>query len=471
MCSQGARFYWGHIAMSVRRKRVIVILPHLGIGGAQRVGSCMADHLAAIGHDVTVVTILSKPPADFYRLSASVNRVLLGEHRSSERSSGRLSLPRAYYRRFRLRFPRLCLAYADIPLVAKHSMCVKYVTAAKLLVAKRLVKLIGVCAQHKVFGKSYGPYAVMLRYTHWRARAVHIYLKSSKPDVVLSLLGSANIITVAASHGLPHRVVISERNDPSRQTLSSPWEELRPLLYPGADVVTANSWGALDSMRAYCPAEKLAYLPNPLILNNRIADNARSNSFLFLGRLVDQKAPEILLKAFALVSPNLESWRLHFAGDGPMAERLKCLAKELKVEDYVSFHGLVQDPTALLKSCKVFVLPSRFEGTPNALLEAMGHGMPCIISDASPGPLKLVEHRRSGLVVKTGCPKTLADALHELAVSEELRTRLSQTAFERVREFGLDVVAATWENILFRNHSIPDKACVLVSTGAETHLH
>ena len=238
-----------------------------------------------------------------------------------------------------------------------------------------------------------------------------------------SLLGATNIITVAASDGLRHRTVISERNDPSKQRLETPWEDLRPVLYPAADAVSANSHGALSSMRSYCPEGKLRHAPNPLILADGTHDT-RSNALLFLARLVPQKAPDVLIEAFASFIRTAPGWKLHVAGDGPMAEELQMRVRALGLTDGVTFHGVVTDPTPLLTRCRIFVLPSRFEGTPNALLEAMGHRMACIVSDASPGPLRLIEHGVGGLVVETGSVEGLAGALGELSRDEQLQRKL-----------------------------------------------
>ena len=137
------------------------------------------------------------------------------------------------------------------------------------------------------------------------------------------------------------------------------------------------------------------------------------------------------------------------SGDGPMAEELRIRVRALGLTDGVTFHGVVTDPTPLLTRCRIFVLPSRFEGTPNALLEAMGQRMACIVSDASPGPLRLIEHGVSGLVVETGSVEALAGALGELSRDEQLPRKLGDAAFERVREFRLDRVAPIWDRILF----------------------
>ena len=308
--------------------------------------------------------------------------------------------------------------------------------------------ILAFVARHRLLGASGHMYAVVLRSCYWPVRTLRDILARTEPDVVFSVLGATNIISVAASVGLPHRTIISERNDPSKQRLDAPWEDLRPLLYPDADVVSANNRGALASMRAYCPEGKLRHAPNPLILADGTHDT-RSNAVLFLARLVPQKAPDVLIEAFASFIRTAPGWTLHVAGDGPMAEELQMRVRALGLTDGVTFHGVVTDPTPLLRLCRIFVLPSRFEGTPNALLEAMGHRMACIVSDASPGPLRLIEHGVSGLVVETGSVEGLAGALGELSRDEQLQRKLGDAAVERVREFRLDRVAPIWDRILF----------------------
>jgi glycosyltransferase involved in cell wall biosynthesis len=133
-----------------------------------------------------------------------------------------------------------------------------------------------------------------------------------------------------------------------------------------------------------------------------------------------------------------------------MDSELKSRVRSLEIEDRVFFHGRVKDPTDLLTRASVFVLPSRFEGTPNALLEAMAARLACIVTDASPGPLRLIQHGVSGLVVKTENADELAQALHDLAQDCGLRQEFGQAAWERTSAFRLEYVAQDWERLLFQ---------------------
>ena len=79
-------------------------------------------------------------------------------------------------------------------------------------------------------------------------------------------------------------------------------------------------------------------------------------------------------------------WKLVIVGDGPLASELRELARDLNISSNVDWCGYVSDPFPLLRASKFFVLTSRFEGTPNALLEAMACGLPGIVSDALLAP-------------------------------------------------------------------------------------
>ncbi|MDP6310331.1 MAG: glycosyltransferase, partial [Prochlorococcaceae cyanobacterium ETNP14_MAG_4] len=101
-----------------------------------------------------------------------------------------------------------------------------------------------------------------------------------------------------------------------------------------------------------------------------------------------------------------------------------------------------------LAAASVFVLPSRFEGMPNALLEAMAAGLSVIVTDASPGPLEVVEDRRCGIVVPSEDPHALAEAMSELVEDGDLRNRLGIAARERLADLDWAQVEPQWRSVL-----------------------
>ena len=268
------------------------------------------------------------------------------------------------------------------------------------------------------------------------------------PDAVLSFLTQTNILTLMAARGLPIRVVISERNDPARQHHNLRVVLLRNLLYRRSDMVTANSAGAVESLASIVPRQKLALLPNPLNVSDcGVPVTFEGPTFITVTRLVSQKAIDVLLRAAAIVFAKLPEWRLAIIGDGSLREELQALAEELGIASHVDWLGYLDDPIPYLKAAKFFVLTSRFEGSPNALLEAMACGLPSVVSAASPGPLELIGDD-AGLIVPVEDAEATAAAIMTLANDEGLRARLAEAAIKRTETYQVDQAMRVWLELL-----------------------
>lgn len=282
-----------------------------------------------------------------------------------------------------------------------------------------------------------------------RILALRRAIGTSGCPVVVAFVGRTNVLTVLATRGLGRRVIISERNDPARQSLGRAWDWLRRLTYPLADMVTANSRGALAALARWVPADRLALVRNPLAPPpNDDRTEFGQPTILHVGRLSHQKAQDILLRAFAAFAAAHPDWRLMIVGDGKSADDLHALAAQLGIAERVTWLPHIDDPFPHYRGADMFVLASRYEGTPNALLEAMSCGCAAIVSDASQGPLEYVEHDVTGLVVPSDAPGPLAAALARLADDAGLRARLGRAARQRVADLGIDRVVWQWNALL-----------------------
>lgn len=279
-----------------------------------------------------------------------------------------------------------------------------------------------------------------------RVRSLRRALRRVGAEVAVGFITPTNVLLTLAALGTEILTVVSERNDPRRQSFGCVWDHLRRITYRFADVVTANSHGTLEALAAFVPRSKLAFVPNPLSVPQD-GETPRRPIVLAVGRLHHQKGFDVLLDAFAEAA--LQGWRLAVVGDGGLRQPLMDQAAGLGISDRVDWMGRVDDPMPLYREASVFALPSRYEGTPNALLEAMASGCACIVSDASPGPLEYVRHGVSGIVTAAESVRDLAGALDRLAGDAELRSTLGQGARKAVAALDIDSVLAQWEAVIW----------------------
>jgi glycosyltransferase involved in cell wall biosynthesis len=409
---------------------IILVTPNLGDGGAQRVVSTLANAWSRRGRKVCVIVVYEDDEA--YRLDPAVARMTLGPS-----ASAGLAM------RFWSRFPRAARLAARAGLLA--------VLTAFLVRTRGVREALQAALSRRLvpFAPRFASLAQFLPLLD-RIQRLRRAVQEAGAPVVVAFTGATNIMTLLACQGLDKRVIVSERNDPARQRLEAPWQALRPRVYKHATVVTANSRGALETMRAYVDDGRLAFVPNPLIrpVPSAEAPPVTAPSVLAVGRLHRQKAHDVLLDAFALAGPRLTGWRLVIVGRGDLEDVLRARAAALGIASRVDWHGQVSDPFPFYRAATVFALPSRHEGTPNALLEAMSCSLPVVVSDASPGPLELVRAGFNGLVIPVDDPHALAAALLELAADEPLRRRLGQAARASVADHEESAALAIWERAI-----------------------
>ena len=152
-----------------------------------------------------------------------------------------------------------------------------------------------------------------------------------------------------------------------------------------------------------------------------------------VGRLAPQKGQRYLLMALRMVLTKDPNVRLVIRGDGPIREILQAMGLELGIASKVSFVDPVPKISWLLGLSDIFVFPSLHEGLGIALLEAMAMGKPCVASEVGPIP-EVVEHGRSGLLVRPRDPDDLARAILALLDQEDLRREMGERGRQIVKE-------------------------------------
>jgi glycosyltransferase involved in cell wall biosynthesis len=147
------------------------------------------------------------------------------------------------------------------------------------------------------------------------------------------------------------------------------------------------------------PENRLAVLPNPVDVEeirqsiglNPAPQTGPGPHLLAVGRLSPEKGFDLLLRALVSVWSELPGVRLLIAGTGPEEAALKAVCHALGLDDAVRFAGCVACPWSIFPEATLFVLPSRHEGLPNALLEAAAAGLPIVALPASEGLVELLQ--------------------------------------------------------------------------------
>ncbi len=180
---------------------------------------------------------------------------------------------------------------------------------------------------------------------------------------------------------------------------------------------------------------------------------------VFVGRLAPEKNLETLVRAWPIVRRTFPQARLTLVGEGPERSRLESLIAALGLSDAIELPGAMADPTAMLRSCDLFVLPSREEGMSIALLEAMALGMP-LVATAIPGNRRLVADREHGRLVPPGDVEELARTICEQWGNFDRAIEMGRAARSLVeREYSITAVARRHLELFERLLAARREAC------------
>jgi len=270
-------------------------------------------------------------------------------------------------------------------------------------------------------------------------------LRELRPDVVVAFMTEANVIALLASQGLGVPVVISERNQPDRPGLGKVRKLARRLTYPRASamVVQTAAIASWAKARFHVPVH---VIPNPVRLDGSKSRRKPGDAQLLvaLGRLTHQKGFDVLIRSFAALADKHQDWRLTIYGEGPDRAQLERLRAEGTCEDRISLPGLVKNSAEAFRQASLFVLPSRFEGYPNALLEALAFGLPVVATDCPGGTVEILADGAYGKLVPPDDVAAMTAALDAMLSAPELREAYASKARRAVADLDIAAVARRW---------------------------
>lgn len=281
-----------------------------------------------------------------------------------------------------------------------------------------------------------------------RVSALRQAVTASNPDAVISFINQMNLLTLLATRGQRCPVIVSERIDPREVTTTWGIRLLRRALYPRADAVVVQTQSVQAWARNEWPRCRTVVIPNPVAVPQTIWLPPGRPKVVAVGRLIKQKGFDVLIEAFARIAAGHPSWSLDIFGEGPERATLELLIQDLRLADKAVLRGVVTDINAPLVDAGLFVMSSRFEGFPNALLEAMACGCPVISTDCPSGPAEIIRAGHDGLLVPSENVTALADSMNRLMSSEADRRRLGSGASTVLERFGIDRILGLWDNLI-----------------------
>lgn len=274
-------------------------------------------------------------------------------------------------------------------------------------------------------------------------------IRKSKPDVVVAFLGQTNVLTLAASLGLGFPVVISERCHPEYYDIGRGWEVLRRALYPRAEVLVVQT----NEIAAWCRMRfnvSTHVIPNPVLASpaDRKSRSAGRKVVVAGGRLDPQKGFDLLIEAFSALADEYPQWDVKVFGRGAERQRLQETIDSYGLADRIVLAGWTDDLAAHLREADIFALPSRFEGFPNVLCEAMAAGLSVVAFDCPSGPADIIRDGADGLLIPVGDVDRFRAGLEKLMADDDLRGKMGEKGKDVVQRFSLERNLALWAEVI-----------------------
>lgn len=284
-------------------------------------------------------------------------------------------------------------------------------------------------------------------------------------NLIISFLSGNNFMSGIAATGLNLPLIACERNyvPAALQATNLPFRRLfyylmSHLLYPRTKVLCVQTNHASKWLSKEFPGHDIKVIPNVVMAPSQVKaekaflpaapSNQERKSILFVGRMVEQKRVGVLIDAFSKVADTFPDLDLVLVGDGDQKKAWEALVAQHQIKHRVFFTGHVMYVRPYLAGASIFVLPSSFEGFPNALSEAMSMGVPSICFDILTGTQELSNMGERAILLPNQEPETeLVQAIKTLLTDPEHMSALSIKAKSVTDEFSKANIVNEWENV------------------------
>lgn len=270
-----------------------------------------------------------------------------------------------------------------------------------------------------------------------------------KPDVVISFLPKADMLTYTVAKKIDFVWIPSERNDPMARSKAE--RSILNFIYRSANVLVCQTKRVSEYYESH-GVKKTSVIRNPLILKEtpNVPVDVDESYFVSVGRLDKQKNFEMLINAFADAVRKCKCTdKLLILGEGPEHEKLNEQIKALGMMEAIILIGRTNDVNTYLKGAKAFILSSDYEGLPNAMLEAMAMGLPIISTDFFTGAARELVSKENGIIISVNNRQEMTFAIETMIhkSTDELHA-MGLHSRNRVNSLSVENISSEWTELV-----------------------
>lgn len=279
-----------------------------------------------------------------------------------------------------------------------------------------------------------------------RAIKVRKFILKNQIDTMISFVYMEGLFLVGSKQ---IKKIYSLRNDPVKARDTKLQKKLRDKIYQKADCIVFQTPDARDYFGPPI-RDRGTVIPNPVKPELPYWNSeGHGKEILAAGRLTAQKNFAMLIEGFAAFAGKHPEYRLTICGEGELKASLTAQAKQLGVEDKISFPGFVADIHRRMRDAEIYVSTSDYEGISNSMLEALAIGVPTVCTDCPAGGAAMfIRSGENGILIPTGDTRALTEALSSIADSPDQCRKFSSQSVKIRNTLDVDKICSQWEALV-----------------------
>ena len=284
-----------------------------------------------------------------------------------------------------------------------------------------------------------------------RFRALKKVYIDIKPDVTIHFWLQSAYLTAFMPKSICGKTIYSERGDPGDAEYNGLLIKIRNWAFKHIEGFVFQSEGARDYFNDDIKKQSVVIHNSVSIPDEKFIEpcKERNKKIVNVGRLHPQKNQKLLIDAFSKIAQEFPEYCLEIYGDGELESQLNEQIKFLGLVDRVKLLPSRKDIFDCIYTATLFILSSDYEGMPNALMEAMALGVPCVSTDYNPGGAStLIENEINGCIVPPGSADLLASKISDLLKNQKLSNQLAFNAIEIRKTHSPNIIFDLWEGYI-----------------------